>query len=80
MAQLLELEGDETVLEVGTGSGYAAAVLSRLCARVITVERFGSLAARRPRCSASSATTTSRCASATARWALPIARRSAGYR
>ncbi|MDQ3726040.1 MAG: protein-L-isoaspartate O-methyltransferase, partial [Actinomycetota bacterium] len=29
MAQLLELEGDETVLEVGTGSGYAAAVLSR---------------------------------------------------
>ena len=33
MAQLLELRGDETVLEVGTGSGYAAAVLSRLCAR-----------------------------------------------
>ena len=33
MAQLLELRGDETVLEVGTGSGYAAAVLSRLCER-----------------------------------------------
>jgi protein-L-isoaspartate(D-aspartate) O-methyltransferase len=45
MAQLLELRGDETVLEVGTGSGYAAAVLSRLCAEVITIERFESLAA-----------------------------------
>ena len=44
MAQLLELEGDETVLEVGTGSGYAAAVLSRLCAEVITIERFPTLA------------------------------------
>ena len=31
--QLLELEGAERVLEVGTGSGYGAAVLSRLCAR-----------------------------------------------
>ena len=30
MAQLLGLRGDETVLEVGTGSGYGAAVLSRL--------------------------------------------------
>jgi protein-L-isoaspartate(D-aspartate) O-methyltransferase len=46
MAQLLELEGEETVLEVGTGSGYGAAVLSRLCTRVITVERFGSLAGK----------------------------------
>ena len=44
MAQLLELDGPETVLEVGTGSGYAAAVLSRLCAEVITVERFEALA------------------------------------
>jgi protein-L-isoaspartate(D-aspartate) O-methyltransferase len=46
MAQLLDLEGEETVLEVGTGSGYGAAVLSRLCTRVITVERFGSLAGK----------------------------------
>jgi protein-L-isoaspartate(D-aspartate) O-methyltransferase len=46
MTQLLELEGEETVLEVGTGSGYGAAVLSRLCTRVITVERFGSLAGK----------------------------------
>jgi protein-L-isoaspartate(D-aspartate) O-methyltransferase len=45
MAQLLELEGQETVLEVGTGSGYAAAVLSRLCRQVVTIERFESLAA-----------------------------------
>jgi protein-L-isoaspartate(D-aspartate) O-methyltransferase len=44
MAQLLELRGDETVLEVGTGSGYAAAVLSRICAQVVTIERFESLA------------------------------------
>jgi protein-L-isoaspartate(D-aspartate) O-methyltransferase len=44
MAQLLELDGDETVLEVGTGSGYAAAVLARLCAEVVTIERYESLA------------------------------------
>src|SRR5919201_5978041 len=44
MAALLELEGDERVLEVGTGSGYAAAVLSRLCREVVTIERFDSLA------------------------------------
>jgi protein-L-isoaspartate(D-aspartate) O-methyltransferase len=44
MAQLLELRGDETVLEVGTGSGYAAAVLSRLCPQVITIERYAGLA------------------------------------
>ena len=44
MAQLLELEGSETILEVGTGSGYAAAVLSRLCREVITIERYESLA------------------------------------
>jgi protein-L-isoaspartate(D-aspartate) O-methyltransferase len=44
MAQLLEVHGNETVLEVGTGSGYAAAVLSRLCREVVTIERFESLA------------------------------------
>jgi len=46
MAQLLELDGSETVLEVGTGSGYAAAVLSRLCRTVISIERYESLAVR----------------------------------
>src|SRR3954467_10401523 len=44
MAALLELKGDERVLEVGTGSGYAAAVLSRLCSEVVTIERYASLA------------------------------------
>jgi len=44
MAQLLELEGPETVLEVGTGSGYAAAVLSLLCREVVTIERYEKLA------------------------------------
>ena len=44
MAQLLELDGSETVLEVGTGSGYAAAVLSLLAHQVISVERYESLA------------------------------------
>ena len=46
MAQLLELHGSEIVLEVGTGSGYGAAVLSRLCREVVTIERFESLAVR----------------------------------
>ena len=44
MAALLELDGEERVLEVGTGSGYAAAVLSRLCREVVTVERYETLA------------------------------------
>jgi protein-L-isoaspartate(D-aspartate) O-methyltransferase len=44
MAQLLELDGTETVLEVGTGSGYAAAVLSLLCREVVTIERYEKLA------------------------------------
>ena len=44
MAQLLELKGDEVVLEVGTGSGYAAAVLSRLAREVVTLERHPVLA------------------------------------
>jgi protein-L-isoaspartate(D-aspartate) O-methyltransferase len=44
MSQLLRLRGDETVLEVGTGSGYQAAVLGRLARRVYTVERIPELA------------------------------------
>jgi len=39
MAEQLLLKGDEKVLDVGTGSGYAAAVLSRLAAHVVTIER-----------------------------------------
>jgi protein-L-isoaspartate(D-aspartate) O-methyltransferase len=44
--ELLGLSGDEHVLEVGTGSGYAAAVLAELAATVITIERVPELAAR----------------------------------
>jgi protein-L-isoaspartate(D-aspartate) O-methyltransferase len=40
----LELTGDERVLEVGTGSGYGAAVLARLAKRVDTIERLDELA------------------------------------
>src|SRR3954464_5088723 len=46
MSQLLELRGHEKVLEVGTGSGCGAAVLSRLARQVVTIERFESLADR----------------------------------
>ena len=45
MAELLELQGTETVLEVGTGSGYAAAVLGMLAARVVAIELIPGLAA-----------------------------------
>jgi len=43
-AQALALSGDERVLEIGTGSGYAAAVLARLAREVHTVERIETLA------------------------------------
>jgi protein-L-isoaspartate(D-aspartate) O-methyltransferase len=46
MTSLLELTGRERVLEVGTGSGYGAAVLSRCCREVVTVERHPTLATR----------------------------------
>lgn len=44
MLQALSLKGKETVLEVGTGSGYQAALLAQLAARVVTVERVPELA------------------------------------
>jgi protein-L-isoaspartate(D-aspartate) O-methyltransferase len=44
MTQALELAGNEKVLEVGTGSGYQAAILAELARRVITVERVQALA------------------------------------
>lgn len=46
MTQLLQLRGDEKVLEIGTGSGYQAAVLSRMCERVYTIERINHLLAQ----------------------------------
>jgi protein-L-isoaspartate(D-aspartate) O-methyltransferase len=45
MTQCLKLTGDETVLEIGTGSGYQTAVLAKLCRRVYTIERFHDLSA-----------------------------------
>jgi len=44
MAQAASPQPDDIALEVGTGSGYAAAVLSRLCRKVISVEREPALA------------------------------------
>jgi protein-L-isoaspartate(D-aspartate) O-methyltransferase len=44
MTELLDLHGQERVLEIGTGCGYQAAVLSRLCDWVYTVELIGPLA------------------------------------
>jgi len=44
MLDALALEGGERVLEIGTGSGYAAAVLAEIAGEVFTVERIGQLA------------------------------------
>lgn len=44
MCELLALEGSETVLDIGTGSGYAAAVLDELAAAVVSVEVVPELA------------------------------------
>jgi protein-L-isoaspartate(D-aspartate) O-methyltransferase len=44
MTEQLQLRKDHKVLEIGTGSGYQAAVLSRLCAHVLTIERYRTLA------------------------------------
>lgn len=46
MTALLGLRGEETVLEVGTGSGYGAAILARCAKRVVTIERHPTLAER----------------------------------
>lgn len=42
--EALELAGHERVLDVGTGSGYAAAILAKLCAEVFSIERHAALA------------------------------------
>lgn len=46
MTELLCLKGDETVLEIGTGSGYQAAILAHLTNKVYSIERIPELAAR----------------------------------
>ena len=43
MTQHLELEGVDSILEVGCGSGYQAAILSKICRRVFTIERIDEL-------------------------------------
>lgn len=45
MTQALELNDRHKVLEIGTGSGYQAAILSRICRRVYTIERHKPLSA-----------------------------------
>ena len=44
MTDLLELDAEDTVLEVGTGSGYQTAILSQLCKQVYTIEYVPALA------------------------------------
>jgi protein-L-isoaspartate(D-aspartate) O-methyltransferase len=46
MTELLELRGNEKVLEVGTGSGYQAVILAELAKTVFTIERIAALAER----------------------------------
>jgi len=46
MTELLQLTGAETVLEIGTGSGYQTAVLSLLCRKVYSLERLNALLAK----------------------------------
>ena len=46
MTELLELKGDERVLEIGTGSGYQAAILAELAKEVYTIEIIEPLASR----------------------------------
>lgn len=49
MTQALKLEGDERILEVGTGSGYQAAILAEIADHVVSVERIPELAERATR-------------------------------
>ncbi|WP_443627186.1 protein-L-isoaspartate(D-aspartate) O-methyltransferase [Bradyrhizobium ivorense] len=44
MTEQLQLQKTHRVLEIGTGSGYQAAILSRLCKQVLTIERYRTLA------------------------------------
>jgi protein-L-isoaspartate(D-aspartate) O-methyltransferase len=44
MTEQLQIRREDRVLEIGTGSGYQAAILSRLCRQVLTIERYRTLA------------------------------------
>jgi protein-L-isoaspartate(D-aspartate) O-methyltransferase len=45
MTELLALQGEERVLEIGTGTGYQTAILAQLCRHVVSIERLRALAA-----------------------------------
>lgn len=46
MTQELGVQSGDTILEIGTGSGYQTAILAELCTKVYSVERFGTIAAK----------------------------------
>ena len=46
MTKLLDVQPNDRILEIGTGSGYQAAILSRLCSWAFSIERFQSLASQ----------------------------------
>ena len=73
IVEALSLQPGERVLDVGTGSGYQAAVLAELGANVVTIERIAELA-EQARETSSPRAMTSRSGSATARSASPSSR------
>lgn len=44
MCEILHIEKDDKILDIGTGSGYQTAILSRLCKEVVSIERISQLA------------------------------------
>jgi len=70
MIQALHLKGGEKALEIGAGSGYAAAVLARIAEHVFTIERLPELAARAQRnlAVAGAGNVTVRCADGSQGW------------
>ena len=75
MTDRLKLDKRHKVLEIGTGSGYQTAILSQLCRRVYTIERYRTLAAQAgERFKAAASSPTSRRWSATAPRAGPSRR------
>ncbi len=46
MTQHLDVHQDDTVLEIGTGSGYQTAILAELCSKVYSIERLGTIASK----------------------------------
>ena len=78
ICEALAVRPGRRVLDVGTGSGYQAAVLAELGAEVVTIERIAELAEQARKNSPPPATSASRSSSATGRSACPSERRSTG--